>query len=70
MDEPPPPYPVDVDRGRAVLQAYGAYAPGHTVAFEAQRILSDLCAVLKNDQPALDRDGIWSLAKGAADERG
>lgn len=41
----------DATRGRALLQAYGAYGAGtgHTVVGDMQRIIADLALVVKND---------------------
>jgi hypothetical protein len=49
----PDSYPIDIDRGRALLTAYGAYSPGnnHTVPGDSQRILTDIAAVLAEDYP-------------------
>lgn len=46
-------YPIDAGRGRALLQAYGAYSYGNgqTVVGDAQRILTDIAAVLAEDLP-------------------
>jgi hypothetical protein len=68
-EEEIPTIPVDVNRGRAVLQAYGAYAPGHDPVFEVLRVLSEVCAVLAEDMPAVDRDEMWAEAKARCDAR-
>lgn len=70
MAEVDPAIPVDVDRGRAVLQAYGAYAPGHDPIADVLRVLTDVCAVLEDDYPTSDRDELWTEAKRRADDRG
>lgn len=62
--------PVDADRGRAILQAYGAYSSGHSVPDDVTRVLADQCAVLADDQPGADRDALWAEAKRRADARG
>lgn len=52
-DAYPDGYPIDTARGRALLQAYGAYSHGNgqTVVGDAQRILTDIAAVLAEDSP-------------------
>lgn len=47
-------YPVDAARGLALLTAYGAQTEGHTLTGDAQRIMSDLAAVLLSDDPSTD----------------
>lgn len=63
------PRPVDVNRGRAILQAYGAYVPGASVPDEVIRVLADQCAVLADDEGGVDREAIWAEAKRRADAR-
>ena len=45
----------DANRGRALLQAYGAYSAGngHTVVGDMQRIMSDLALVVQRDLPEI-----------------
>lgn len=62
--------PIDANRGRAILQAYGAYVPGASVPDEVIRVLADQCAVLADDEAGTDREAIWAEAKRRADARG
>lgn len=56
----------DATRGRALLQAYGAYSvgTGHTVVGDMQRIMADLALVAKND---LDEPGFMDIARAASE---
>lgn len=70
MTEEEEPRPVDANRGRAILQAYGAYVSGASVPDEVVRVLADQCAVLADDEAGADREAIWAEAKRRADARG
>lgn len=61
--------PVDPNRGRAILQAYGAYVAGASVPDEIIRLLADQCAVIADDLSGTDRDELWAEAKRRADAR-